>query len=363
MRHARIDKPFAILTGILLVAGLFVFASGAFGLLARGETHITKVFFNHAVLGVGAGLALCIFALFFDYRKIRPYAFLFYGCALLATALVFVPGLGLEHGGGTRWISLPFGTFQPGELLKIAGIIVAASYFAGIQKEIRDMRYGLGGLFAILALPALLLLLQPDTGTLGMVIIPVCAIYFMAGARVRDICALVVVGICAVAILASMRPYLLDRLTTFVNPAENPHAEGYQIRQSLIAIGSGQFFGRGFGQGVQKFTYLPEPMGDSIFAVLGEELGFVGSGLTVALYLLLGLRGFYIASRAPDSFGALLAVGISTYLVGEAFVNIAAMLGVIPLTGIPLTFVSQGGSAMMVSLLSAGILLSVSRAR
>lgn len=363
IRRARFDRPFALLTGALLVAGLFIFSSGAFGLLARGETHITRVFFNHAVLGVGVGLVLLLIALALDYKKLKPYTLYIYGGALLATALVFVPGLGLEHGGGTRWISLPFGTFQPGELLKLACIFAGATYFSSIQKEMNDSRYALGGLCVILALPTLLLLLQPDTGTLGMVVIPVCAVFFAAGARFRDIVLLGIIGICALAVLAFMRPYVLDRITTFISPSDNPHAQGYQIRQSLIAIGSGQVFGRGFGQGVQKFTYLPEPMGDSIFAVLSEELGFVGGSLMIVLYLLLGLRGFYIASRTQDMFGGLLAVGISTYLLGEAFVNIGAMVGIIPLTGIPLTFVSQGGSAMMVSLLSAGILLSVSRAR
>ncbi len=363
IRRGTFDRTFALLLSVLLVGGLFVFASGAFGLLARGESHITRVFFNHAVLGVGTGLVLLVIATFMEYRILKRYALYFYIAALCATALVFIPGVGLEHGGGVRWISLPFGTFQPGELLKLAGIVAAAAYFSIVHKVIGDMRYGFGGLLAILFLPAVLLLLQPDTGTLGMVVIPVCAIFFAAGAKWRDVGLLVITAVLALAVLAFFRPYVLDRITTFMDPGNNPHAQGYQIRQSLIAIGSGQLFGRGFGQGVQKFTYLPEPMGDSIFAVLGEELGFLGTSTLIILYVLLGLRGFYVALHAPELFGSLLAVGISTYLVGEAFVNIGAMVGIIPLTGIPLTFMSQGGSAMMVSLLSAGILLSVSRAK
>jgi cell division protein FtsW len=154
-----------------------------------------------------------------------------------------------------------------------------------------------------------------------------------------------------------------DRIVTFFYPAEGQQAQAYQIKQSLIAIGSGGITGRGFGQGIQKFTYLPEPMGDSIFAVAGEELGFAGAFFIVFLFTAFALRWYGIAARAPDLFGALLAVGISTYLASEAFVNIASMLGVAPLTGIPLTFISQGGSAMLASLGSAGILLSISRRR
>ena len=158
-----------------------------------------------------------------------------------------------------------------------------------------------------------------------------------------------------------LKPHARDRVATFMNPSQNQQASGYQIRQSLIAVGSGQLLGRGFGQGVQKFTYLPEPMGDSVFAVAAEELGFVGAVGIIFVFLSFALRGFAIASGASDFFGGLLAVGISTYLIGEAFINIAAMLGVAPLTGIPLTFVSQGGTAMLVSLASAGILFNISR--
>jgi cell division protein FtsW len=167
----------------------------------------------------------------------------------------------------------------------------------------------------------------------------------------------------AIALLAAVKPYVRDRVMTFIHPSANQQQEGYQIRQSLIAIGSGGLLGRGLGQGVQKFTYLPEPMGDSIFAVAGEELGFVGCVILILLFLALGLRGFFVAAHAPDLFGSLLAAGISAVLVTEAFINIGAMLAILPLTGIPLTFVSQGGSAMLVSLASAGILINVSKYR
>jgi len=360
--YRSVDKTLAILIALLVAAGSLIFASAAFGLLARGQGGMSSVVFNHLVLGVGAGLVVLVILSHIDYRRLRPLAPYFFAIALFATALVFVPQLGMMHGGGRRWLSIFGFSMQPSEALKLAGVLMAAYYFSALRAKIATFKYGLGGLCALLAFPTLLLLLQPDLGTLGIVVCGIGVVFFMAGGRIRDIILIGIIAILMLGVLAFARPYVRDRVVTFFHPSAGAQAEGYQIRQSLIAIGSGGFTGRGFGQSVQKFTYLPEPMGDSIFAVAAEELGFAGAVFLVGLFLWLALRGFTIAARAPDLFGALLASGISATLATEAFVNIAAMLGVIPLTGIPLTFVSQGGSAMLVSLASAGVLLSVSRA-
>ena len=357
----RTDKTLALLIGILVVGGGFAFASAIFGLVARGSTNMSSVAFNHAVLGVGLGLVALLIASRLDYRLWRRFAPHLFVATLILTAAVFIPQLGFEHGGGRRWLSFAGLTIQPAEFLKAGAIIMAATYFCAIRTRIESFRWGLGGLLAILAAPILILIAQPDLGTLGVIVASVLAIYFAAGARFRDFLIILLTGIIALALLAYMRPYVLDRIEVFFNPQQGPQAEGYQVRQSLIAIGSGGLAGRGFGQSVQKFTYLPEPMGDSIFAVIGEEFGFIGAMAVIGIFLALALRGFTVAAQASESFGALLAVGISTYLVAEAFINIAAMLGLAPLTGIPLTFVSQGGSAMLASLGSAGILLSISR--
>jgi len=361
MKHSRVDKPLALLIFLLLVGGCMIFASAAFGILARGSIGITSVAFSHIVLGVGGGAVLLFAALSINYRHWQRFAPYIFGLAIIATALVFVPGLGFAHGGGQRWIVIAGVSFQPSEFLKIASIIAAAAYFAAIKTKTENFAWSIGGLAAILALPAALLVLQPDIGTLGIICISVSSVFFAAGARMRDIAIVICAALLSLAVLAYVKPHVQDRVVTFFRPAQNQQAQGYQIRQSLIAIGSGQVFGRGFGQGVQKFTYLPEPMGDSIFAVAAEELGFIGACSIVILFMLLALRGYSVAARTPDFFGGLLAVGISTYLAGEAFINIGAMLGMIPLTGVPLTFVSQGGSAMLMSLLSAGILLNISR--
>ncbi|MEK7509287.1 MAG: FtsW/RodA/SpoVE family cell cycle protein [Patescibacteria group bacterium] len=363
MRIARADTLLIIILAALVLSGALMFSSAAVGLLARGATNISSVVFNHFALGIGGGLAALLAGFSIDYRVWRTLAPYLFAFALLATALVFIPGLGFEHGGGRRWLDLGFTTAQPAELLKIAAVILAAALFATLREEMASWK-GLAAFCGLCAAPALLLALQPDFGTLGIIVVSVFAVAIAAGVRLRDIALISVVAIASLVLL-SFTPkyaYLYDRIATFINPAaQSAQGEGYQIRQSLIAIGSGGLAGRGLGQGIQKFTYLPEPMGDSIFAVVAEELGFIGASVTVVLFLVLGLRGYGLAARAPDLFGGLLAVGISTYLVGEAFINIAAMLGLAPLTGIPLTFISQGGSAMLVSLGSAGILLSISR--
>lgn len=361
MKKLQVDKVLVLLLAILLVGGCLIFASAAFGLLARGQTNISSVVFSHLVLGVGAGLvALVVFASV-DYRWWRKFAPYMYGLSVLLTTLVFVPHVGATLLGGRRWIVVGPVSLQPSEAMKIGSVMMAAAYFTAMRNKIGTWTWGLGGFIAIILIPSLILILQPDIGTLGILCMAVFAVYWVAGARVSHLLIVAVASVVVLGGLVITTPYIRARVETFINPSADQTSQGYQIKQSLIAIGSGEFLGRGWGQGIEKFTYLPEPMGDSIFAVAGEELGFVGCVGLIIVFLLFGLRGFYIAARAPDMFGTLLAIGISTYLTFEAFFNIASMLGVAPLTGIPLTFVSQGGSAMLASLASAGILLSISR--
>lgn len=360
-RRAHIDVVLAALLAVLVVGGAFIFSSAALGELARGTTPISSIFFSHLGLGVGGGLLALMIAASVPYKHWRRFAPALFVLALLLCAAVFVPQLGLSHGGAKRWLVIGGFSIQPAEALKIGTILFAASYFAAKRNAVNTWIYGSGGLAFVLAAPAAMLILQRDTGTLGIICIAVFAMFFAAGAKWSHIATVAILGIVVIGALAFTRPYVRERLETLLNPGANPHSSGYQIRQSFIAIGSGGMLGRGFGQSVQKFSYLPEPMGDSIFAVVGEEFGIVGALGIVLVFLGFGLRGFSVATRAPDVFGALLAVGITTYLVGEAFVNIGSMVGLLPLTGVPLTFISQGGTAMLVALGSAGILLNISK--
>src|SRR3989344_3481511 len=208
-RASRIDKPLTILLVILVVGGAFVFSSAAFGLLGRGETHITSVVFNHFALGLGLGLLALLLGLTVDYRIWRRYELSLYIAALALTALVFIPTLGLEHGGGTRWLDIFGFSFQPSEVLKVAAIIMAAAYFAGMKTKTATFSYGLGGFIGLMVAPAVLLLLQPDLGTLGVISISVLAVYIAAGARWRDVAIVIVLAMLALGAIAIMRPYVM----------------------------------------------------------------------------------------------------------------------------------------------------------
>lgn len=357
----RVDKVLLILVAALVGVGFFVFASASLGLLARGSVSVTSIAFNHLLLGIVGGVVAMFVASRINYRLWKKWAPYLYGAALFVTALVFIPGLGLESGGAQRWLLIGPLSFQPGEALKIATLLMLAATLAKYRVYLQDWRYSLGIFAAVLAPVSLVLLLQPDTGTFGIIAIASGAMLFAAGVKWRDIGVIALSGLILLALLSFARPYVLDRITTFMNPFSDPQGSSYQIQQSLIAVGSGGVTGRGFGQSVQKFSYLPEPMSDSIFAVAAEEFGLIGSLFIVGLFGALAARGLFVAARAPDYFGGLLAVGITAYIVGQAFVNIGAILGLLPLTGIPLVFISQGGTAMLIALGSIGILLSISR--
>jgi len=213
----------------------------------------------------------------------------------------------------------------------------------------------------IMAVPTVILLSQPDTGTLLSILIAGLSMFFVAGGRFRHLLFLTVIAAVGIGVIIFTRPYALDRVRTFIDPSADPLGSGYQIRQALIAIGSGQLSGRGFGQSIQKFSFLPEPLGDAVFAVAAEEFGFLGSIFIVFMFLAFTLRGLRISGRAPDQFSRLLALGIVILISSQSFINIAAMLGVLPLTGVPLLFVSHGGSALLFALAEVGVVLNISK--
>jgi hypothetical protein len=220
-----------------------------------------------------------------------------------------------------------------------------------------------GGRISIfmLGIVAVILLKQPDTKSLILITSAACAMLFVSGVSWKKIALIVGIGTIGIVALAFIRPYVMERIQTFINPSSDPRGSSYQLQQSLIAIGSGGMFGRGLGQSVQKFSYLPEPQGDSVFAVIGEEWGFMGSAILVVLYVFLAVRGFKIAMLAQDNFGRFLVVGLTTLLVAQSFLNIASLVGLFPLTGVPLVFISHGGTSLAIALIAVGIILNVSR--
>jgi cell division protein FtsW len=360
MKKLKLDGVFLISIVILAITGFFIFTSASLGLLARNGPQFNSIASTQAI-GLILGFILMEVTANVNYRAWRKYAFYLFLTSIFINLLIFVPGLGIEHGGAKRWLDIGPISFQPSELLKIGFIIYFAAWLSGIKDKISQFRYGLLPLLIIVAILGPILYLQTDTKTIVIVFISGIAMLLVGGAKWKDVIILGLVSLIALSAVAYSRPYIRDRLATFINPALNPQGSGYQIQQSLIAIGSGQMFGRGFGQSVQKFSFLPEPIGDSIFAVQAEEFGFAGSLLLIGFFLFFAFRALRIASRSTDQFGGLLVVGIVILVISESFMNIASMLGVIPLSGMPLLFVSHGGTALLLVLAEVGIILNVSK--
>ncbi len=360
MGKGKADRFFILIVAALLFLGIFIFASASLGVLAKNADVFYSIVANQLLLGLAGGLISFIIFSRIPYRLWKKYALPFFVFSLIVTALVFTPNFGFEHGGAKRWIHVASISFQPGELLKLGLIIYVAAWFSWAKEKAGRIRYGVLPFIVLLAVAAAIMLKQPDTGTFIVMSMAAISVYFAAGASWKHLFLICVIGVLGFAMLIAFKPYLKDRLATFFNPTEDPLGTSYQIQQSLIAIGSGELFGRGLGQSVQKFSYLPEPVGDSVFAVIGEELGFVGGLTTVILFLLFAFRGLKIASRAPDAFGSYLAVGLIALITAQSFLNIASLIGIFPLTGIPLAFISHGGTALLFTLAEVGIVVNIS---
>jgi len=357
------DTTLFIIVGILVIGGFLVFSSASLGLLARGGASFSSVAFSQFFYGiVGGGLAMMVTSNVY-YRNWRQYAFYIFLATAGLTLAVFIPGLGMSHGGATRWLDLGFTTLQPSELLKIGFVIYVATLLSGTHKKIETWTYGVLPFLGVIFVTAFIMLALPDTDTFLLMAIAGGAMFITAGAKWQHIIFLAIGGLLLIAAVAFARPYVMDRITTFINPSSDKLGSGYQIQQSLIAVGSGGFFGRGYGQSIQKFEYLPEPTSDSIFAVYAEEFGFVGSLVLVLILAFFTFRGFKIATESDDLFGMLLVVGFMTLIVTQAFLNIGAMIGIVPLAGLPLPFISHGGTALLATLASIGIVLNVSKYR
>jgi cell division protein FtsW len=356
-----VDTPFLLLVSILVVFGLLIFTSAALGLLARDGASFTSVATGQVLFGLLCGSVVMLVLSRLDYRLWKKWTPYFFAFALFLTMLTLVPHIGVSLKGASRWLSLGPLSFQPQEVLKLAAVALLAAVYATRMREIKTLRASMVPLVSIVGVSAVVLILQPDTAGVMMLCAAAASMLFCAGGRFSYLVALFAVAVLAVLALALYKPYLRARLETYLNPSADAQGSGYQIQQSLIAVGSGGFFGRGFGQSIEKFSYLPEPIGDSIFAVAGEEFGFLGSAVLVLLFAAFAILGLRIAARAPDPFGGLLVVGLTVLIAGQSLMNIASTLGLIPLAGEPLIFVSHGGTALALALAEVGIILSVSR--
>jgi cell division protein FtsW len=357
------DRMFVLIVIVLVFGGLAMFFSASLGLLARENASVTHIFATQLILGLIPGIAALLTLRFLPSQYIAKGTLPFYLFTLALTLLVFIPHVGVHTNGASRWLNLGFTTVQPAEFLKIGVILMLGGYLAFAKGKIANIRAGLIPFCLIVGVPLILLIFQPNTSTV-LVLGTTCAVmYFLAGAPWRDFAILGGIALLGIAVLLFTRPYLVARVETFLHPASDSYASGYQIQQSLIAIGSGGVLGRGFGQSVQKFNYLPEAVDDSVYAVFGEEFGFIGAVGLIILFSAFAARGFRIASEASTAAGALIAAGLTLMIVLSALLNIAAMLGVFPLTGLPLPFVSHGGTALFADLAAVGIILHIAATR
>jgi cell division protein FtsW len=297
-----------------------------------------------------------------DYHWLRAVSPLLMLVAIVTLAAVLVPGLGLERNGAQRWLALgPLPPVQPSEFAKLALIIYVSAWLSGKNTIVRSFSLGFVPFVTMVGIVAGLVLLEPDTGTAAVMVLTTVTLFFIAGASITHMAALMGIGGVAATFLILTAGYRLDRLIAFVRAEDDPTGIGFQTIQSLIALGSGGIGGLGLGASRQKFFYIPSSHTDGVFAVVGEELGFIGAVGVLMLFALLVYRGFRVMLRARDDFGALLATGIICWIAYQALINVGGVSRAIPLTGIPLPFLSYGGSSLAALLAAVGILLSISR--
>jgi len=363
VRRERHEPAYALL--------LAVIALTAIGVVMVYSASSVRSYFSSAdpaaqgleqLVWAGIGLTGLVVAMRIDFRHLRYLAIPIYVITLALLAAVLVPGIGAEINGSRRWIVIPgVGTLQPAEFAKLAVVLYLAHWLDRRGRQVRSFWNGLIP-FALLVTPGFFLIaMEPDLGTAGVYVIVAVSIFFMAGANLVYLTA-IGVGIVAVAwAMISSTTYQLERVRTFLDPFRDPLGSGYNTIQALLALGLGGITGLGLGESRQKFLYLPAPSTDFIFAIIGEEWGLVGTLTVLALFVVIAYQGYRIAITAPDTFSGLVACGITTWLVVQAAINMMVVTALMPVTGIPLPFISAGGSALTINLAAIGILLSISR--
>jgi cell division protein FtsW len=352
-----------------LMASLFLLLVFGLAMLASASSDLGKMQFNNSyyylehqmIFGLSLGLVGFLVGYFVPYQKFKKVAFILLLISLIGLVLVFTP-LGAVVNSTNRWLRLGPLSFQPAELMKLTYIMYLAAWLSNPKfKRSTDFQSGLLPFVIISGLIAILLVLQPATSTVVILLLSGLTVYVVSGAPWKYILSIVAVAALAIALIIFITPYRRARILGFLNKNQNLQGQNYQVNQALIAIGSGGLTGVGYGQSVTKASYLPTPIDDSIFAVVGEELGFIGAGALVALFGIITFRMYWLAFKMGDQFGRMLLIGFGTIIALQAFVNMASISGVIPLTGVPLPFVSYGGTALAIFITMSGVSLNVSR--
>ncbi len=353
------DRIIWIAVLILLVVGvLMVYSASSYLSEVRfdDQFHYLKRQFIFAITGLIL-MRITMSIKYWKYKTLIPLiALICYGSLIL----VFIPGIGVERNGALRWINLGFTLFQPSELSKLCLIILLAWFLE--RKGERIKTFGMGVMPALVLVGvACALIVTNDLSTTAIIAVTSGVMLFIAGMRWLHLGGLLIAGGGAFALAVSVKGYRLSRLYSFFNPWADASGSGYQVIQSLYALGPGGLIGRGLGNSRQKMLFLPEPHTDFIFSIIGEELGLIATVLIVTLFIVIGIRGFQIAKNAPDLFGRLLASGITASILIQAFMNIMVVTALLPVTGVPLPFISSGGTSLWITMASMGILLNISR--
>lgn len=369
LKSGHLNKPLLITVAVLLVAGLgFLFSASL--LKSFSEQGNTYFYIKKQLLGLFLGIVSLFLLSRLRYQFFKNFSLSFLIISILFLIAVFVPGIGAQHGTSHSWINVFGFSFQVAELVKLFFIFYLSAWVESRQSDLKRFSTGLLPFLLVVSLLGFLFIIQPDFGGFFLIFLIALSIYFVAGGNMRQLLVLFLIFTFIALIFwprindpeasGFFRSYQLDRFRCLNDPSYDRDV-CYQINQSLIAVGSGGLWGRGFSNSVQKFSYLPEVWADSIFPIIAEEVGFIGSLLLILAYLFLLYQGLIIAKRAPDIYGRSLAVGISAWIFFQAFLNIAGMVNIIPMTGVPLPFVSAGGTSLWFLLAAIGILLSIDR--
>jgi cell division protein FtsW len=351
---------FALTVFLLIFFGIVMISSSSV-VISMEQTGKNYTFVIKQIESLILGLVIMYVTYSIDYRFWKKNSLWMLVITLGLLILVFMPGIGKSAGGAHRWIGIGSHWFQPSELVKLTFIIYLSAWLDNMGDKVKNFWQGFVPFAFLVGLVGTLIMLQPDMGTFSVIFLSAVAIFFAAGADFSHMVVGAGAMLAAVALLIKISPYRQQRLLVFLNPAADAQGAAYHVNQALLAVGNGGLWGLGFGQSRQKYLYLPEPHTDSIFAIIAEELGFIRSSLLIIGFIFLGYLGFKIAKNAPDNFSKLLCVGITSWILFQAFVNIGAMIGVLPLTGVPLPFVSYGGSSLVMLLAAVGLMLNISK--
>lgn len=363
MRRGTTDKTFLVMLAAIVAFGVVALTSAS-GPVAYQKFGDAYWYVKHQVFfGILPGAVLFFIASRIDYHFWQRHAVAVFGASLVLLVAVFLPGIGNAYGTTSHsWIDIAGISFQPIEAAKFGLLAFLAALFGPGTRDLRDMQQGLLPFLASLGAVSLLVILQPDLGSLSVIAAIAFIVFFLAGAPWTQLAGLFGAGVLALGVLIKSAPYRAARLMTFLHPELDPQGIGYHINQAFLAIGSGGWFGLGLGHSRQKYMYLPEVVGDSIFAVMAEELGFVLSVAVIVLLVAFVLRIVKIAKEAPDGFGRLLCAGAAAWVFVQTVFNIGSMVGLMPITGLPLPFVSYGGTSMMMLLAVMGVVANVAAA-